>query len=59
MENEAVEQVCDITPSYSMLSAGDFAIVRDGLEAKGFDVKVVFLMRDPLERLWSSIGVVF
>lgn len=43
----------DITPSYSMLEAEHFARIRERLKAAGFQVKVVFLMRDPVDRIWS------
>jgi hypothetical protein len=45
----------DITPSYAALSAQTLAMIRAGLEAKGFAVKVVFLMRDPVERIISAV----
>ncbi len=42
--------VCDFTPSYSGLSAENFAEI----SAMG-DVRFVFIMRDPVARLWSQI----
>lgn len=42
----------DITPSYSMLSEDTFRHLAQLLD--GFNMKVVFLMRDPVERMWSS-----
>ncbi|WP_375697888.1 hypothetical protein [Pseudophaeobacter sp. TrK17] len=45
----------DFTPSYSGLAAKDFALIRSRLEAAGFAVKVIFLMRDPVARNWSSL----
>lgn len=45
----------DITPSYSMLRTKDFREIRRRLEDAGFRVKVVFLMRDPVERNWSAL----
>lgn len=45
----------DITPTYSALPEPAFAQIREGLEARGFRVKVVFLMRDPVERCWSMM----
>jgi len=45
----------DITPSYSTLDAKSFEIIREGLSRKGFQPKVVFLMRDPIERIWSML----
>jgi hypothetical protein len=45
----------DITPSYSGLPADCFGLIRNKLERSGFDIKVVFLMRDPFERCWSAV----
>lgn len=55
LRNKKIELVGDITPSYSMLDRNAFSHIKSGLESRGFDVKVVFLMRDPLERIWSMI----
>ncbi|AXS41361.1 sulfotransferase [Breoghania sp. L-A4] len=45
----------DITPSYSYLSSEDFGHIKNVLERHGFDVKVIFLLREPVERLWSAL----
>jgi len=55
LKNESVQLVGDITPSYSMLSSNAYNHIKEGLESRGFKVKVVFLMRDPFERIWSMI----
>ena len=55
LKNEEVVVVGDITPSYSLLSAEALKTIKDGLESRGFDVHVVFLLRDPIERVWSSL----
>lgn len=52
-KNEQTKIVGDITPSYSALPKEVFQEIKDNLENKGFKVKVVFLMRDPIERCWS------
>ncbi|CAA0120697.1 Uncharacterised protein [BD1-7 clade bacterium] len=44
----------DITPSYAGLTAEAYTTIKQRLEAKGFEVKVVFLMRDPVQRCWSA-----
>jgi hypothetical protein len=44
----------DITPSYSGLSVERFAMIRDAFAARGIAVKVILLMRDPVERIWSA-----
>lgn len=45
----------DMTPSYSVLNATDFSYVRDLIIGAGFDLKVLYLMRDPVDRLWSAL----
>jgi hypothetical protein len=44
----------DITPSYAALSPDVFRYVKSSLEAKGFRVRVIFLMRDPVARCISA-----
>ena len=53
LRNENIDAVGDITPNYALLKTKTFALIRKGLESRGFDVKVFFLMRDPVERAWS------
>lgn len=48
----------DITPSYSMLSSENFIEIKERLINAGFSVKVVFLMRDPVERNWSALRMI-
>lgn len=45
----------DITPSYSGLSIETLTQIRDGMAARGVPTKVMFLMRDPVERACSAI----
>ena len=47
--------VGDITPTYALLPKHALEEIKAGLEAKGFEVKVIFLMRDPIERIWSAL----
>lgn len=44
----------DITPAYAALSPDVFRHVRDALVARRLRVRVVFLMRDPVERCLSA-----
>ncbi len=55
LKNETIEAVADMTPSYSMLDHKSYGFIRQGLEKRGFKVKVIFMMRDPVERVWSSL----
>ncbi len=48
----------DITPLYAALSAETLGRIRDGFAARGVACRAVFLMRDPMERLWSSARMV-
>lgn len=48
----------DITPSYSGLSAENFRQVRTLLRDAGVEVRVVFLMRDPVARAISQARMV-
>lgn len=52
--NGDVDSTGDITPSYAGLKAAHFKSIKQRLENKGFDVKVIFQMRDPFERCWSQ-----
>ena len=53
LKNDGVNAVGDITPNYALLKSKTFNLIRKGLEQRGFNVKVFFLMRDPVERAWS------
>lgn len=44
----------DITPLYAALSVETLRRIRDGFAARGVACRVVFLMRDPVARLWSA-----
>jgi len=45
----------DMTPSYAGLNVKMLRRLRDEVEFNGFRIKVVFLMRDPVERIWSAV----
>ncbi len=47
--------VGDITPSYSGLPINAFNQIKLDAESRGFTVKVIFLVRDPVERIWSQL----
>jgi len=53
LKNPKVEAVGDITPNYAIVKPSILRIAKKGLEQRGFTVKVIFLMRDPIERVWS------
>jgi hypothetical protein len=45
----------DITPAYALLSPERLASVRSGFERRGVRAVAAFLMRDPVERIWSQV----
>ena len=45
----------DITPSYAGLSAERLAGIRSGFVQRGVRPVAVYLMRDPVERVWSAV----
>lgn len=45
----------DFTPSYCGLSAETLTDIDTQLASRGMTAKAVFLMRDPVERVWSAI----
>ncbi len=45
----------DFTPQYQRGAKEHHKYVKDYLESLEFTVKVIFLIRDPVERLWSNI----
>lgn len=53
--NEKTYVTGDITPSYAFLDANAFSHVKALLEKHSFDVKVIFIMRNPVERMWSML----
>ena len=55
LEGDGLRLTADITPAYAALSPERFATIRQQFEARGVAVKAVFLMRDPVERVWSSV----
>ena len=48
----------DITPSYCCLNSNELIKIKTKLVKVGFDVKVVYLMRDPVERCWSATRMI-
>ena len=53
--DDKISIVGDITPSYNALKAEHFSVIKKKLEDLGFTVKIIFFMRDPVERIWSSV----
>ncbi|MFM9073857.1 MAG: sulfotransferase [Cyanobium sp.] len=45
----------DITPSYSQLEAKDLRQISSEIKARGLQLRTIFLLRDPVERIISSV----
>ena len=52
--NKTTEIVGDITPSYCCLRPEHLSSIKKRLEDLDFTVKVIFIMRDPVQRVWSA-----
>lgn len=47
----------EITPSYSLIRADGFRRIRELFGEQGLTLKIVFLMRDPIDRLLSQLAM--
>jgi hypothetical protein len=50
-----IRLAADVTPAYSMLGPERFAQIRDAFASRDVTTLPVFLMRDPVERIWSQM----
>ncbi|SNS56657.1 hypothetical protein [Antarctobacter heliothermus] len=55
LKQPGVTRTGDITPSYSALPSQILGQIRDGFAARNITVKVLFSMRDPVDRLRSHL----
>lgn len=46
---------CDITPSYSVIGKAGFDYLKTFCAVQGCKLKILFVMRDPVERYWSQL----
>ena len=53
--NDGFKITGDMTPFYQRLQQEELYFIKARLEKAGFHVKVIFLMRHPLEQIWSNI----
>ena len=51
---EEVRLTADITPGYAALSVSRLAMIRSGFETRGVRPVAAYLLRDPVERVWSA-----
>src|SRR5215212_6960455 len=54
LEPEGVRLTADITPGYAALRAERLSMIRAGFAARGVRATAVYLLRDPVERIWSA-----
>ena len=45
----------DLTPAYGGLGAPRLAMLREGVERRGLQMRVLMSLRDPVERIWSAV----
>ncbi len=46
---------CDVTPAYSVLGPEGFAYMREFFATQSMNLKLLFILRDPVNRLWSQL----
>ncbi|MDQ2091622.1 sulfotransferase [Marimonas arenosa] len=47
--------LCDITPAYSVIGPEGFAYMKAFCASQGVRLRILFLMRDPVDRYWSQL----
>jgi hypothetical protein len=55
LQGDSANITSDISPSYSGLKRDIFMRIFEGFDNRNVECKVVFLMRDPIERCWSNL----
>ncbi|APD85463.1 hypothetical protein BM527_04840 [Alteromonas sp. Mex14] len=45
----------DLTPEYALLSESDFRQIKQMFADFGFNLQILFVMREPVERIWSAV----
>ena len=50
-----VRLTLDVTPGYAVLPAARLAAIRTEVERRGLRAVSLFLLRDPVERIWSQV----
>tara|TARA_A100001011_G_C14271449_1_gene827166 strand:- start:769 stop:1671 length:903 start_codon:yes stop_codon:yes gene_type:complete len=50
---KGITHVGEFTPSYSSLNQEQLKYIRDNLKARNFEIKIIFMLRDPFERISS------
>ena len=47
--------LCDITPAYAGIGRSGYETIRAFVASQDVTLKILFIMRDPVERLWSHL----
>ncbi len=47
--------LCEITPAYSIIGQGGFERMNEFFASQEMSLKVMFIMRDPVDRFWSQL----
>jgi hypothetical protein len=47
--------LADLTPAYAAIGADGFSYMRDLLASQDVSAKILFILRDPVDRLWSHL----
>ena len=47
--------LCDITPAYADIGRNGFEFMREFVASQDMALKILFIMRDPVDRLWSHL----
>lgn len=58
LNRDGIDMTGDITPSYSGLDAARLAFIQENLMRRSIRCKLMFLMRDPVERCWSAVRMI-
>ncbi len=53
--SDTTETLCDLTPAYSALEEAGFLYLRRFFASQRIALKILFVMRDPVERFWSQL----
>jgi len=54
LQRDGIRLAADITPGYAALPVSRLAMIRDGFASRGVRPVAVYLLRDPVERIWSA-----
>jgi len=55
LSRRGVRLTMDITPGYAMLGRERLEWIRDGFAHRDIRTRAIFLLRDPVERIWSQV----